>query len=101
MPYQKHQERGISHFIHKATLYFTTTITFSTFELTLRRLGAIFIIHEDGVVVIHTSVLDFIGDKEQCGEKMYESPEEFEWDMTSGCFEIMAQGTRNAKRQMD
>ena len=31
---------------------------------------------------------------------MYESPNVIEQEMALGCFEVMAQGTRNAKRQM-
>ena len=76
-------------------------ITFSTFESVLRRLGAILVIRDDGIVVIHTSVLDFLSNKERCGEETFEPLADIETRMTHGCFEIMAHGTRNAKRQMN
>ncbi|KAF7376827.1 WD40 repeat-like protein [Mycena sanguinolenta] len=76
-------------------------IAFKTFEEILKRMSAIFIIGADGVVVIHTSVLDFLGDETRCGKDIFVPLDEVEGSMATGCFEIMKHGTRNAGRQMN
>ena len=76
------------------------SIPYRTFEYILNRLGAIFIISDDGVTVVHTSVLDFISNEMRIGEDFFMPLEKVERSMAAGCFEIMKNGTRNAKRQM-
>lgn len=73
----------------------------ATFDTILRRMSAIFVISEDGVVVVHTSVLDFIADDDRCGKDIFTPVIQFERNMAVGCFEIMDRGTRNAVRQMN
>ncbi|KAF7377628.1 WD40 repeat-like protein [Mycena sanguinolenta] len=79
----------------------TSNIAFTTFENVLKKMSAIFSISIDSVVVIHTTVLDFIGDESRCGHDMFLPQSEIQRLMAAGCFEIMNFGTRNGQRQMN
>ena len=77
------------------------SIPLTAFENILKRMSAIFIISKDGVIVVHTSVLDFIGNAMRIREEYFLPLGEVENSMALGCFEIMKNGTRNALRQLD
>lgn len=76
-------------------------IAFRTFEDILGRMSAVFILSAEGIVVAHTSMLDFIGNEDRCGKECFTPLDEVERIMATGCFEIMDRGTRNARRQMN
>jgi hypothetical protein len=75
-------------------------LPFQKFQEILGRLNAILLIGDNiGITVTHTSVLDFFGNKSQCGKEHWIDPIEVQQIMASGCFEIMKKGTRNPSRQ--
>lgn len=74
------------------------TLPLELFEDILARLSAIIRLGTDGITVMHTSVLDFFGDKAQCGEVHWIDPVEVQRIMASGCFEIMKNGSREPSR---
>jgi hypothetical protein len=75
-------------------------LPFHKFQEILGHLNAILLIGDNiGITVTHTSVLDFFGNKSQCGKEHWIDPIEVQRVMASGCFEIMKKGTRNPLRQ--
>ena len=73
-------------------------LPFPVFDVILKRLSAILHLNDDGITVVHTSVLDFFGDKSRCGGGNWIDPVEIQRIMASGCFEIMKRGSRGHSR---
>ena len=74
-------------------------VTLEAVDLILARLSAILVRRDDGIVVVHTSVLDFGADRRRCGDEIWLDPVYIQQILARGCLEIMEHGTRNPKRQ--
>ena len=74
-------------------------ITFQAFETILKHLGAILVLKDEGITVIHASVLDFASDAGRCGRDYFIPRDKIESTIALGCLEIMERGTRRTTLQ--
>lgn len=95
-----HRHPLSAQFIH-ALLPPSCSVKQSAVETILDYWSPILMQRGDRIVPVHSSVLDFLSQKERCGHDFWMEPALVHRELACGSLEIMLQGTRNAGRQKD